>query len=260
MAGAWPWPAWRARARTPAGTLPPSWVMSSAKCATGRTSIPGTRRASARQSWGTTIRLTPAAAAQETAGRTPRTGRTEASSPSSPMKTVPAMASMAWRDSSWRAPRTARARLRSKPVPVLGRSAGERLAVTRRSPQAVPQVDRAARTRSRDSRTAASGSPTRVKPGSPWDAWASTWTRCPCSPVRVTASVRARPLMTTPHGDDAAGQAKGHEEGSRSRPGAAGVLSRRGRRARLLPDAPAGGVWPASRPRPACLPRPCCAS
>ena len=43
----------------------------------------------------------------------------------------------------------------------------------------------AARTLSHDSRTAASGSPTMVNPGSPFDRWTSTETQRPTAPFSV---------------------------------------------------------------------------
>ncbi len=51
--------------------------------------------------------------------------------------------------------------------------------MTRRRGQGSPLESRAARTRSRDSRTAASGRPTMVKPGRPLETWTSTETDCP---------------------------------------------------------------------------------
>ena len=56
---------------------------------------------------------------------------------------------------------------RSSPAPPLRIPDGARLTVTRRSGQGRPLDKSAARTRSRDSRTAASGRPTTVKPGKP---------------------------------------------------------------------------------------------
>jgi hypothetical protein len=49
----------------------------------------------------------------------------------------------------------------------------------------------AARTRSRASRTAASGRPTMVKPGSPFETCTSTETACPTAPVRVAEATAA---------------------------------------------------------------------
>src|SRR5712692_1475174 len=58
-----------------------------------------------------------------------------------------------------------RAMGRSKPDPSFFTSAGERLTVMWRGGSQKPQLCRAERTREYASRTAASGSPTRVKPG-----------------------------------------------------------------------------------------------
>src|ERR1700761_1299561 len=68
---------------------------------------------------------------------------------------------------------------------------GARLTVTRRMGHGRPLESRAARTRSRDSRTAASGRPTMVKPGSPLETWTSTETGRPTAPVRVAAEIEA---------------------------------------------------------------------
>jgi hypothetical protein len=56
---------------------------------------------------------------------------------------------------------------RSKRAPSLGRSAGERLTVTRPAGQSNAEVGRADQMRSRLSLTALSGSPTREKAGRP---------------------------------------------------------------------------------------------
>ena len=49
----------------------------------------------------------------------------------------------------------------------------------------------AARTRSRASRTAASGNPTIVKPGSPLETWTSTETERPTAPLSVAEATAA---------------------------------------------------------------------
>ena len=77
---------------------------------------------------------------------------------------------------SWpEAASSAAAIARSNPGPALRRLAGARLTVIRRSGNSKPQLTSAARTRSRASRTAASGRPTIEKAGSP--RWTSTSTR-----------------------------------------------------------------------------------
>ena len=60
----------------------------------------------------------------------------------------------------------------------------------RRLGHASPDEVTAARTRSRDSASEASGSPTRVNAGSDGARCASTSTTCPVSPTSATPSVR----------------------------------------------------------------------
>ena len=74
---------------------------------------------------------------------------------------------------------------RSRPAPPLRMPDGAKLTVTRRSGHGRPLERTAARTRSRASRTAASGRPTMVNPGSPLETWTSTETRRPTAPERV---------------------------------------------------------------------------
>ena len=85
---------------------------------------------------------------------------------------------------------------RSKLGPALRRSAGARFAVIRCCGKSKPEFTSAARTRSRDSRTAASGRPTREKVCRPrWQTSTSTWTSRTSMPsrlkVRVVASTPA---------------------------------------------------------------------
>ena len=76
-----------------------------------------------------------------------------------------------------RSRRAARRRSRGRsPGPALRRSAGARLAVIRCCGNSNPELTSAARTRSRDSRTAASGSPTSANDGRPWRTSTSTRT------------------------------------------------------------------------------------
>ena len=63
--------------------------------------------------------------------------------------------------------------------------------MTLRSGQGRPLESTAARTRSRASRTAASGSPTIVKPGSPFETWTSTETARPTAPLSVAEATAA---------------------------------------------------------------------
>ena len=86
------------------------------------------------------------------------------SSDSSPTTAQPSSAS----GSSWPpATSSATASGRSKPGPILRRSAGARLTVIRRRGNTKPEFTSAARTRSRASRTALSASPTTVNAGRP---------------------------------------------------------------------------------------------
>ena len=80
---------------------------------------------------------------------------------------------------------TAAASARSKPGPALRRSAGARFAVIRRCGNSKPLLTIAARTRSRDSRTAASGRPTSANDGSPRRTSASTRTSRASTPSRL---------------------------------------------------------------------------
>ena len=79
----------------------------------------------------------------------------------------------------------------SYPVPSLRTSAGARLTVTRLSGNVYPLLRTAARTRSRASCTATSGSPTTLKPGNPWAMSTSTSTAAPSSPAVAPVSTRA---------------------------------------------------------------------
>ena len=85
---------------------------------------------------------------------------------------------------------------RSSPAPVFFMPEGARFTVTRRNGQVSPLERSAARTRSRDSRTAASGSPTTVNPGSPFDTWTSTETGRPSTPTTTAEEIMA--IMTAP--------------------------------------------------------------
>ena len=80
---------------------------------------------------------------------------------------------------------------RSKPLPRLGRLAGDRPTVTRRCGHCSWLLMIAARIRSRASRSAVSGSPTRSKQGSPFAMSVSISTGCPSTPTRAIECVRA---------------------------------------------------------------------
>ncbi len=133
-----------------------------------------------------------------TIGATPATARSEPSSPSSPTKPNPATASAGI--SSW-ATSSPTAIARSSPEPPLRWFDGARLTVIRHDGQVSPLDSTAARTRSRDSRQASSGSPTIWKAGSPVDTWTSTVTGRPSTPRKVAertaASMRTPPATAT---------------------------------------------------------------
>ena len=95
------------------------------------------------------------------------------------------------RGASPSAQRTAAAMARSKPVPVLRRSAGARLTTMPHSPMWMPSSRSALFTRTRLSRTDASASPTRSKNGGPRNAATSTRTRCASRPTSVALRVVA---------------------------------------------------------------------
>ncbi|SKT18974.1 Uncharacterised protein [Mycobacteroides abscessus subsp. abscessus] len=113
---------------------------------------------------GTTTVGRPSRFAASTAGNTPRTGRTRPSSANSPSNKVFSSRSGGI---ALLADSTAAASARSYTDPIFGSVAGDRAKVSRDAGHVNPQLVIAARTRSRDSCNAASGSPTRCTPGSP---------------------------------------------------------------------------------------------
>ena len=161
----------------------------------GRTRSPATNAASTEAPTGTTT-CSASMAATKRRDRRDRRGQTRRG-PSSPTKPVP---------STHRAGRTSDATSspmamgRSSPAPVLRTPDGARFTVTRRVGHGSWHDKSAARTRSRDSRTAASGSPTTVKPGRPADTWTSTDTERPSTPNRVAEGIQAS--MGTPQRGD----------------------------------------------------------
>ena len=84
----------------------------------------------------------------------------------------------------------------SKPLPCLGNVAGESPSVIRFCGHGSAEFRMAARTRSRDSDSAASGNPTIVKPGRPGARSASTSTTVPCTPAKATDQARASAIKT----------------------------------------------------------------
>lgn len=116
------------------------------------------------------------------APRAAETGRTSPRRESSPTHMYSAKLILRFKDKA----RTLRAIGRSNVAPFFGRSAGERLTTTFPLGNWNPCCLIAARTRSRDSRTAASGSPTIVKePRRPWVTVASILTSRGSTPTRV---------------------------------------------------------------------------
>ena len=113
-----------------------------------------------------------------------------------------AMSAMSRRLTSPVAARTPSAIGRSNDDPALRTSAGARLTVTRCGGNSKPEFRIALRTRSRLSRTLASGRPTIVKVGSPNDTSTSTWTGQASTPktaaVRTQASTRFDPMQGGP--------------------------------------------------------------
>ncbi len=89
------------------------------------------------------------------------------------------------------ATRIPRATARSSPAPCLRTAPGARFTVMRCCGHTRPDDSTAARTRSRDSRTAVSGSPTTVYEGRPGETWTSTVTRWPSTPRRVALTTDA---------------------------------------------------------------------
>ena len=135
-----------------------------------------------------TVIPAPSSSAAKAAGSIPRTARTDPSRPSSPMTYLCPISRPPI------APRIATAMPRSNAVPLFGVSAGERLIVRRACGKPIPAEAKAARIRSRDSDTAASGSPTIVTAGRPWRRTASIRTGLPSIPT--TAMAYAVPTLT----------------------------------------------------------------
>ncbi len=135
----------------------------SVSVSTGRISTPSTSPASTAAARATTTRRTPRRAIAATIGRMPGTGWTSPprdSSPSIPIRPLPGRTCS---DPS----RIPTAIAKSSDAPALRRSAGARLTVIRRGGYAKPALRSAPRIRSRASWSAASASPTIVKPGNP---------------------------------------------------------------------------------------------
>ena len=138
--------------------------------------------ASAALAAGSTSRVNPRWRASAATDSTPRVGSIEPSSDSSPMMIVSAIVRAV---TTPVAARTPSAIGRSKAVPALRTSAGARLTVTRCSGKSKPELRIADRTRSRLSRTLASGRPTSTSEGSPKVTSTSTSTGMASRPKRA---------------------------------------------------------------------------
>ena len=177
----------RARTRSPSVAAP-------------LTSAPRTRAASRASHSGTTSTRGAVASASAIM---PGTWRSEPLRPSSPQN---ARFSVRAGLISPAATRSPMAMGRSSPAPPLRTPDGARFTVTLRSGQDKPLERMAARTRSRASRTAASGRPTTVKPGRPLETWTSTETGRPTAPISVAEPTEAstpgngRPARALDHG------------------------------------------------------------
>ncbi len=130
----------------------------------------------------------PARAAPSAIARAPRPGRSSPPSDSSPSTR---RVLERGRRHLAEAARTPQAIARSKPAPVLRTCAGARLTTTRRWGNVHPAFCRAARTRSRASRTAVSPSPTIANAGRPWRMSTSTVTSRDSMPRRAKVRTRA---------------------------------------------------------------------
>ena len=159
------------------------------------TSIPSTRPASPRFASGTTTVGHPSRLAASTAGSTPRIGRTRPSSANSPSNRL---FSNLVGGIALPADSTAVASARSYTDPIFGNVAGDRAKVRRDDGQMNPQLVIAARTRSRDSCSAASGSPTRCTPGSPALISASISTVWPVTALTATEYALPRAISAHP--------------------------------------------------------------
>ena len=162
-------------------------MATSARLLAATTRTPGTSRASARFAAATTTVSTLSSAAT-TAGSAPGTGRKRPSRPSSARNIFPIG------DESGNPPAAARiatAIARSNPLPRLGRLAGDNPTVIFVCGQLSPLLTIAARIRSRASRRAVSGRPTKIVAGKPWAISASTSIRWPSTPTSATEYVRA---------------------------------------------------------------------
>ncbi len=176
--------------------MPLKWLTMDSRLGAAITSISPAQAASPPQPAGQ-MTPRPRLAAASAASNTPATLVSEPSSDSSP-STVYSPSSSAGRTSI--AANRANAIGRSKWLPSLTTSAGARLTVIRLGGRARPRAPRAARTLSRDSATALSGSPTTVNAGNPEAivTWVST--SMTSTPWNATVRTRATIDLTIPQG------------------------------------------------------------
>ena len=176
------------RARSGSGSAGSS-PRSSRREPRGRQAMPGTALASAVFSRGSHTGPSPARRAAASTTRMPRVARSVPSRASSPTKRPSATCGGAGICPDAR--RSATAIGRSNRAPSFRTWAGARLIVILRAGNSKPQLRTAASTRSRLSRTAASGSPTIVNVGRPTPRSASTSTSRPSIPTVAQLSTRA---------------------------------------------------------------------
>ena len=171
------------------GGPPRSQMITSARLFAPITWTPGTRAASSTFCAATTTVCAPRAAAT-TAGSTPGTGRSRPSRPSSARNIFPASALPGHRlggGQDGHGDGQVEAGCRA-----WAGAAGESPTVIFEVGQLSPLLTMAARIRSRASRSAVSGRPTRIVAGSPLAMSASTSIRCPSTPTSATEKARAR--------------------------------------------------------------------
>src|SRR5438445_9507636 len=163
---------------------------------TGWIGTPCTSPASLAFAWGTSRPRPPRSRTASAMLRTPGTGRTVPSRESSPIVRRPSSAPGGiW----WVAARSPRAIGRSNAEPSLRVSAGARLTVIRLMGTSYPEFRTAARTRSRASRTPASGSPTAAKVGIPGLMSTSTSTTEASNPTTAALCTRASTTGSLAH-------------------------------------------------------------
>ena len=132
-------------------------------------------------------RLMPFFSAEISEGKTPRVSRKVPSNESSPINTV----SLILKSNPF-ATSNAIAIGKSNAEPLFGNQAGVSETITFRFGQICPELINADLTRSRDSKSAASGKPSKAKVGNPSPISTSTEINSPVKPVNAMALVRAK--------------------------------------------------------------------